>query len=32
MTLTVVGVNLLADAVYPRLDPRVRMARPATLS
>ncbi len=29
VTLTVVAVNLLADAVYPRLDPRTRMAAPA---
>jgi len=32
VTLTVVGVNALADAVYPRLDPRVRMGLPARLS
>ena len=32
VTFTVVGVNLLADAVYPRLDPRLRMGRPARLA
>lgn len=32
VTFTVVGVNMLADAVYPRLDPRVRMGHPARLS
>ncbi len=32
MTFTVVGVNLLADAVYPRIDPRLRMGRSARLA